>query len=67
MADLDSYKRELAQTFQAAVEQPEAPEGAASAFGMASLWGLVASRLIDMIEQIARELIEERINKDKSS
>lgn len=60
---LDEHKAELAELLKNAAEQKETPEGAQGAFGIPNLWGLVASRLFDAIEQIVQDAIQQRLNK----
>ena len=60
MTTLDERKAELAKVLHEAATQPQTPEGAAGAFGLPNLWGLVASHLIDAIEAIVRDILAEK-------
>lgn len=65
MIDKNEMARELAEKMQQAATQPEPLEGTAGLIGGASLWGLVASRLIDMMEEFARAAVAKYIEESR--
>lgn len=64
---IDEHKAELAKALQEAATQQQIPQGAQGAFGLPNIWGLVAGRLIDVIEEIVIDLIRAEQNKRSGS
>lgn len=56
---IDEHKADLAKALQEAASQPQTPAGAAGAFGIPNLWGLVAAHLIEAIEAIVQDAINQ--------
>lgn len=54
--------KQLAEALHEAATTPAAPEGASGLIGGTYLWGFVASKLITLIEEIARETVEEYLH-----
>lgn len=52
----------LADALHQAATAPASPEGASGLIGGNYMWGLVASRLISMMEEIAREAVDRYLN-----
>ena len=51
--------RQLTEAMKEASEASAQPKGSMGFAGMGNLWGFVASRIIDMVEQIARESVNQ--------
>lgn len=54
--------KELAEALHKAATTPATPESASGLIGGNYIWGFVASKLITLMEEIAREAIDQYLN-----